>query len=100
MKINICKEKTEFMPISRISEEYYVYLGREKLNQVEEYTYLGIKLDSKNTQEMETGNRIVKYNNNVRPMCPLLKDKTISRGWDKLTRNVLFTLFKSMDLSM
>ena len=60
MKINIGKGKTEFMPISQISEEYDGYLGGDKLNQVEEYTYLGIKLDSKNTKEMEIDNRTMK----------------------------------------
>ena len=79
MKINISKGKTEFMPISQISEEYDVYLGGDKLNQVEQYTYLGIKLDSKNTQEREIDNRIMKYNNNLRFMYPLLKDKSINK---------------------
>ena len=48
MNINVSKWKTEFMSINRISEEYDLYLGRDKLKQVVEYRYLGIKLDSKN----------------------------------------------------
>ena len=73
------------MPISRISEEYDVYLGGNKLNQMEEYTYLGIKLNSKNTQEREFDNRIMKYINNVRFMYPLLKDKSINRKCKLIT---------------
>ena len=75
--------------VSRISEEYDVYLGRYKLNQVEEYTYLGIKLDSKHAQEMEIDNRIKKYNNNVRLMYPLLRDKNINRNCKLIIYNTI-----------
>ena len=70
MKIIISKEKTELIPISRNSEEYDVYNGRDKLNQEEEYDYVGMKLHSKNSQEIEIDNGIMKYNNNVRPTYP------------------------------
>ena len=89
MKINISKGKTEFMPLSRISEEYDVYLGGDKLSQVEKYTYLGIKLDSKNTQEMEIDNRIMKYNNSARFMYPLQKDESINRKCKLIIYNTI-----------
>ena len=67
------------MTINRISEEYDVYHGNDKLNQVEEYTYLGIKFDSTNIQEMEIDSQINKYIYNVRLFYPSLMDKNINR---------------------
>ena len=78
VSILLFEDKEGFEDISRISEEYDVYLAGDKLNQVEKYTYLGIKLDSKNTQEREIDNRIMKYNNTVRFMYPLQKDESIN----------------------
>ena len=95
MKINISKGKTEFMSINRVSEVYDLYLRRDKLNQMKEYTYLGIKLDSKNTQEMEIDKRIMKYDNKVRLVYPLLKDKNINRNCKLIIYN---TILKSIVL--
>ena len=40
VKLNLCLS-------AELVKEYDVYLGRDKLNQEEEYTYVGIKLGSK-----------------------------------------------------
>ena len=64
MKIYISNGKTGFISITRISEEYNVYLGSNKLSQVEEYMYLGIKLDS--VMNIEFDNPVMKYNINLR----------------------------------
>ena len=54
-----------------------VYMGGNKLNQVENYKHLGVTVGERNLQEVEINNSIAKYNSNVGLMYPLLKDKNI-----------------------
>lgn len=78
MKINTRKGKTELVVISRNREQLYdVYMGQDKLHQVENYTHLGVNVGDTNRQEIEINNRIAKYNRNVGLMYPLLRDPNI-----------------------
>ena len=80
MKINTEKGKTEVLVISRSSRHACcVFMGQEKTHQVANYTYLGVNIRKTNLQEVETNNRIVKYNSNVGVMYPLLRDINIPR---------------------
>lgn len=78
MKINTQRGKTEIMVISRNKDRLLdIYIGQDKLNQVENYTHLGVNVGSDNMQEVEINNRIAKYNSNVGMMYPLLRDANI-----------------------
>ena len=80
MKINTQKGKTEVLVISRNSRHTCdVLIGQDKVNQVANYTYLGVNVGETNVQELEINNRIAKYNSNVGLMYPLLRDINIPR---------------------
>ena len=55
-----------------------MYMGQDRLHQVENYTHLGVNVGNTNMQEVEINNRIAKYNSNVGLMYPLLRDVNIS----------------------
>ena len=80
MKINTRKGKTEIVHISRHTMQCEVYMGGNKLNQVENYKHLGVNVRERNLQEVEINNRIAKYNSNLGLMYSLLKDKNIPQG--------------------
>ena len=75
MKLN--KTKTEVMCVNRIKEECNIYIGGQKLKQVENFTYLGVNINEENLQQIEISNRITKYNNNLCLLYPLLKDNFV-----------------------
>ena len=79
MKINTRKGKTEIVHISRHTMQCEVYMGGNKLNQVDTYKHLGVNVGERNLQEVEINNRIAKYNSNSGLTYPLLKDKNIPR---------------------
>ena len=80
MKINTQKGKTEVVVISRNSRHTCdVLIGQDKVNQVANYTYLGVNVGETNVQELAINNRIAKYNSDVGLMCPLLRDINIPR---------------------
>jgi len=81
MKINTRKGKTEIVHISRHTMQCEVYMGGNKLNQVENYKHLGVNVGERNLQEVEINNRIAKYNSNVGLMYPLSKDKNIPQDY-------------------
>ena len=80
MKINSQKGNTEVLVISRNSRHTCdVLIGQDKVNQVANYTYLGVNVGETIVQEVEINNRIAKYNSNVGLMYPLLRDINIPR---------------------
>ena len=79
MRINTRKDKTEIVMISRNAQQCNVYMGADKLNQVDNYSHLGVNVGSANLQEVEIKSRIAKYNRNVGMMHPLLRDVHIPR---------------------
>ena len=80
MKINTKKGKTEVMRISRDQgHQLDIFMGDDRLNQSEEYKYLGVTIGQRNLQEMEINARIAKYNSNTALIYPLLKDEFIPR---------------------
>ena len=79
MKINTGRGKTEFMSVSRRNEEFDISIGGNRVNQVTDYSYLGVNINSSNRQEIELNKRISKYNSNLGMMYPLLKDRYIPK---------------------
>ena len=80
MKINTKKGKTKVMKISRDQEHQLdIFMGDDKLNQSEEYKYLGVMIGQKNSQELEINARIAKSNSNTALLYPLLNDEFIPR---------------------
>ena len=80
MKINTKKGKTEVMRISRDQgHQLDIFMGDDRLNQSEEYKYLGVMIGQRNLQEMEINARIAKYSSNTALLYPLLKDESIPR---------------------
>ena len=77
MKIN--KEKTEVMVISRTPEEMDISLEDHTLKQCRHFKYLGVKFSEENDTKIEIDHRIAKFNNNLRMLYPLLKDRYIPR---------------------
>ena len=56
-----------------------IFMGDYRLNQSEEYEYLGVMIGERNLQGMEINARIAKYNSNTALQYPLLKDEFIPR---------------------
>jgi len=79
MKVNTKKGKTEFLVVSRSSQQHDIYMNQNKINQTESYCHLGVNVGESNVQEVEINNRIAKYNSNIGMLYPLLKDKNIPR---------------------
>ena len=80
MKINTQKGKAEVLAISRNSRHTCdVLIGQDKVNQVANYTHLGVNVGETNVQELEINNKIAKYNSNVGLVYPLLRDINIPR---------------------
>ncbi len=77
MKINV--GKTEVMMVARQKEEVEIRLDGEMLKLVEEFKYLGVKVDENFQIEKEIANRIQKYTNNLRILYPLMKEKVIPK---------------------
>ena len=75
--LRVNKNKTEVMKISRRNEECNIQIENHRLNQVSQFTYLGVVFNEQNKQEAEINNRIKKYNGNLSAMYPLLKDRNI-----------------------
>ena len=79
MKINIRIGKTEIMATSRSPNQYDVFIGEDKVNQTNNYSYLGVCVNDGNLQEREINERISKYNTNVGRVYLLLKDRHVPR---------------------
>ncbi len=77
MKINV--GKTEVMMVARQKEEVEIRLDGEMLKLVEEFKYLGVKVDENFQIEKEIANRIQKYTNNLRILYPLMKEEVIPK---------------------
>ena len=75
MKINT--NKTEVMMVARQREEIEIWLEGEKLKLVEEFKYLGVKIDERCQMEKEILNRIQCHTNNLRTLYPLMREKLI-----------------------
>ena len=67
------------MAISRSRNQNDVFIGQDKINQTDNYSYLGVCVNDGNLQEREITERISKYNINVGMMYPLLKDRHVPR---------------------
>ena len=79
MKINTRIGKTESMAISRSPKQYDAFIGEDKINQTDNYNYLGVCANDGTLQEREINERISNYNTNVGMMYPLLKDRHVPR---------------------
>ena len=77
MKIN--KEKTEVMVISRTPQEMDITLENHTLKQCRHFKYLGVKFSEENDTKVEVDHRMNKFNNNLRMLYPLMKDRYIPR---------------------
>ena len=77
MKIN--KEKTEVMVISRTPQEMDITLENHTLKQCRHFKYLGVKFSEENDTKIEVDHRMDKFNNNLRMLYPLMKDRYIPR---------------------
>ena len=77
--MKISKEKTEVMVISRTPEEMDISLEDHTLKQCRHFKYLGVKFSEENDTKIEIDHRIAKFNNNLRMLYPLLKDRYIPR---------------------
>lgn len=75
MKMN--NKKTEVMSVGRNREEINVEVGEVRIQQVSNFTYLGVNINEENLQEVELNKRIGKYNANVNMLYPILKDKSV-----------------------
>ena len=67
------------MAISRSRNQNDVFIGQDKINQADNYSYLGVCVNDGNLQEREITERISKYNINVGMMYLLLKDRHVPR---------------------
>lgn len=77
MKINT--NKTEIMMVARQKEDIEICLEGKKLKLVEEFKYLGVKVDEKCHMETEIRYRIQCYSNNLGILHPLMREKLIPR---------------------
>ena len=77
--MRISKDKTETMIISRTTDDINISLDGQLLRQCRNFKYLGVTFGEENTSEIEIVQRINKFNNNLRLLYPLLKDRNIPR---------------------
>ena len=77
MKRTILIGKAEFMLMSRWTQEHDVFMGADKVYQMEWYIYPGVEIDAVNSQVTEVDGKIGKCMENFLTMYPLLKEKTI-----------------------
>ena len=67
------------MAVSRRKQQYDVFIGHNKINQTNNYAYLGVSVNEDNLQLTEINGKIAKYNKNVSMLYPLLKDRHVPR---------------------
>ena len=77
--MKISKEKTEVMVMSRTPDEIDILLEDHTLKQCRQFKYLGVMFSEENNSKIEVDHRIMKFNNNLRMLYPLLKDRRIPR---------------------
>ena len=77
--MKISKEKTKVMVMSRTPDEIGILLEDHTLKQCRQFKYLGVMFSEENNSKIEVDHRIMKFNNNLRMLYPLLKDSYIPR---------------------
>ena len=78
--MKISKEKSEVMLLSRVHEEVEISLEGHVLQQSRNFKYLGVTVSDTNDTRLEVIHRITKFNNNLRLLYPLLKDRNTPKG--------------------
>ncbi len=71
--------KTEVIRVGRGIKNSVVAVVGNQLKEVERFKYLDVTFGKDNFQETEITERIIKYNNSVMALYPLLKEKSIPR---------------------
>ncbi len=71
--------KTEVMRVGMGIENGVVAVSGNHLKEVEWFKYMGITFGKDNLQETEISERIIKYNNSVMSLHPLLEEKNKPR---------------------
>ena len=77
MRIN--EEKTEVMLISKEEEEVNIRVRDQELKQVDQFKYLGVCFGTGNVINIELNSRIEKFNNTLRLLYPLIRDRNVPR---------------------
>src|SRR5678815_4080814 len=77
MRIN--EEKTEVMLISKEEEEMNIRVRDQELKQVDQFKYLGVCFGAGNVINIELNSRIEKFNNTLRLLYPLIRDRNVPR---------------------
>ena len=67
------------MTISRTPDEMNILIEDQVLKQCRQFKYLGVMFSEENNSKIEIDHRIIKFNNNLRMLYPLLKDRYIPR---------------------
>lgn len=67
------------MAISRTPDVVDISLDNESLKQTGHFKYLGVMFSEENNSKFEIDHRITNFNNNLRMLYPLLKDRHIPR---------------------
>lgn len=78
-RLKLSLSKTEYMVVSRYPEESDLELDDGSLGYTDSFTYLGSKIESKNTLESEINNRMAKFSKNISFLYPLLRERNIPR---------------------
>ena len=76
--VTLNKTKTVVMHVGKEREDCHVYIGNDRLKQVDQIKFLGVIFNTENTQQIEIDNRIEKYNANAKFLNSLITDKMIS----------------------
>lgn len=77
--VAVSKTMSTVMHVGKEREDCDIYMGGDRLRQVDQMTFLGVVFNQENSHQAEVDNRIEKYTANVKVLSPLLADKMISQ---------------------
>ena len=82
--MEISKNKTEVMMLSRIPSDINITLNGDLLQQSRDFIYLGVMFCQDSDSQVEIMYRIQKFNDNFCKLHPSLKDRNIPQDVKKI----------------